>query len=330
MNDGSLKSYDFNDNTFKTSALTTETASMTHRTGNNATTNTGIWTYRLATLTGFTAGNIYFVLVNNTGANPSDSTREFQFGSAEGDLIVESSYLEVDVEHWRTAQPDALSSGKLPADIKLWLTAAPAALTANGYVQAMLLRWLTDNAGGTPSALSSGNVPANTVLIEATDATDQIRDSILSDATRFAGANINATISSRSTYSGGAVASVTGNVGGDVTGKVLGGGASVLTGTGVQAQLVHVQGIKKNTALNAFSFQMFDTAGLPVTGVSVTSQRSIDGGAYASATNTATEITNGTYTLNLSATDLNGDVIMLRFSGVGANDSFVEVFTVQS
>lgn len=58
--------------------------------------------------------------------------------------------------------------------------------------------------------------------------------------------NLDATISSRSTYAGGAVASVTGNVAGNVTGsvgsvagdvagKVLGGGVSSITGTGVRA-----------------------------------------------------------------------------------------------
>ncbi len=86
QSDGTLKSYDFNDNTFKTTALTTETLALTHRTGNNSTTNTGVWTAALATLTGFTAGAVYLALVNNSGASPTDQAREFQFGSVEGDL----------------------------------------------------------------------------------------------------------------------------------------------------------------------------------------------------------------------------------------------------
>ena len=81
QNDGTLYSYDFNDNTFKSGALTTETQAMTHRTGDNNTTNTGLWTWALTTLTDFTAGNIYFAMVNNTGAFPVDQQREFQFGS---------------------------------------------------------------------------------------------------------------------------------------------------------------------------------------------------------------------------------------------------------
>lgn len=86
MSDGTLKSYDFNDNTFKTTALTTETLAMTHRQGNNNTTNTGIWTARLATLSGFTKGNIYLARVNNALASPQDQVREFQFGGLEGDF----------------------------------------------------------------------------------------------------------------------------------------------------------------------------------------------------------------------------------------------------
>lgn len=90
MADGTLKSYDFNDNTFKSTALTTETLAMTHRLGNNGTTSTGIWTARLATLTGFTKGNIYFARASNSLATPVDQVREFQFGSIEGDFAAQA------------------------------------------------------------------------------------------------------------------------------------------------------------------------------------------------------------------------------------------------
>lgn len=54
------------------------------------------------------------------------------------------------------------ASGRV--DVGEWLGAVPAALSVNGYLQAMVLRWLTDNAGGTPNALSSGDVPADVKL----------------------------------------------------------------------------------------------------------------------------------------------------------------------
>lgn len=87
QNDGTLNSYDFNDNTFKAGALTTETQAMTHRQGNNGTTNTGIWTWAQTTLTGFVPGAICFALVNNTNASPVDQVREFQFGGGGDDMI---------------------------------------------------------------------------------------------------------------------------------------------------------------------------------------------------------------------------------------------------
>lgn len=99
--DGTLSSYDFNSNTFKTTALTTETLALTHQKGNNNTTNTGYWTGTISTLTGFTSGGIYLALVNNTGATPTDQMTKFQFGGAEGDLAVTASgttsYLQDDL-----------------------------------------------------------------------------------------------------------------------------------------------------------------------------------------------------------------------------------------
>ncbi|KPL13114.1 hypothetical protein AMJ85_00205 [candidate division BRC1 bacterium SM23_51] len=87
LNNGALSSYDFNDHTFKGSTLTTETApgGMTHQRGNNNTTDTGIWTYHLSTVTGFSDGDIIFALVNNSGATPAWQVHQFQYGGSEGD-----------------------------------------------------------------------------------------------------------------------------------------------------------------------------------------------------------------------------------------------------
>ena len=106
QSDGTLSSYDFSSNTFKTTALTTATGSMTHRTGNNSTTNTGIWTYSLSTLTGFTAGSIYLAVVRNSGADTPVQVREFQYGSDQGDLVVTANGTGV---------------GELNVDARMWL-----------------------------------------------------------------------------------------------------------------------------------------------------------------------------------------------------------------
>lgn len=58
---------------------------MTQRTGDNSTVNTGIWTYSLTTVSGFTVGNIYISSVNNSSNTPITIEREFQYGSLEGD-----------------------------------------------------------------------------------------------------------------------------------------------------------------------------------------------------------------------------------------------------
>jgi hypothetical protein len=112
QSDGSLKSFDFRDLTFKTTNLHSETLALTHQTGNNGQTNTGIWTGAFEvdrTLessssqwssqsgdsfssessineeTEFTKGNIYIALVNHSSASPPWQGREFQYGEAEGD-----------------------------------------------------------------------------------------------------------------------------------------------------------------------------------------------------------------------------------------------------
>jgi hypothetical protein len=100
--DASVKGYDFNSNTFKTTALTTPTLSLTERTTDNSTYHTGIWTARISTLSGFTAGNIYIVIATHSTAGVQWT--QFQFGSVEGDLAVVTSsgvdYLKSDVEFW--------------------------------------------------------------------------------------------------------------------------------------------------------------------------------------------------------------------------------------
>jgi len=85
--------------------------------------------------------------------------------------------------------------------------------------------------------------------------------------------------------------------------------------------------IRKNTALANFSFPMIDTNGDPATGLTVTAERLIDGTAYAACDNSVTEISDGSYKINLSADDLNGDVVMLKFTATGARATTVTIIT---
>lgn len=112
---------------------------------------------------------------------------------------------------------------------------------------------------------------------------------------------------------GGIQANILGNFVGNVTGSV-GSISSVRP--------------KKNTGLDNFMFPMFDsTTKNPKTGLTVTAERSIDGNPFAPCSASAVELSNGVYRVSLSAGDLNGNKIMLRFSAPGADDQLVEIIT---
>ena len=76
-------------------------------------------------------------------------------------------------------------------------------------------------------------------------------------------------------------------------------------------------GFKKNTAYANFTFEMLDVADgrNPKTGETITGEVSLDGAAFASLTNSVSEIgSTGRYKVALAAADLNGDHIHLKFT----------------
>jgi hypothetical protein len=87
--------------------------------------------------------------------------------------------------------------------------------------------------------------------------------------------------------------------------------------------------VQKNTALNNFMFFMRQEADhvSPATGLSVTAQRSIDGGLFAACANAVSEVGDGVYKINLAAADLNGNVITLKFTAAGADQRTVTIIT---
>lgn len=85
---------------------------------------------------------------------------------------------------------------------------------------------------------------------------------------------------------------------------------------------------KKNTALSNFQFLMSDSTNHePDTGLTVTAERSIDGAAFAACANSVTELANGVYTIDLAASDLNGDVVTFKFTATGADQTTITVLT---
>jgi hypothetical protein len=94
-----------------------------------------------------------------------------------------------------------------------------------------------------------------------------------------------------------------------------------------QLKLQNPVSIAKNVALNNFQFMMFDSTNhTPKTGLTPTVQIIKDGGAVASSTNAAVEISNGVYKINFTQTEMNASVITLIFSATGA-DTYSITFT---
>jgi len=87
--------------------------------------------------------------------------------------------------------------------------------------------------------------------------------------------------------------------------------------------------VKKNTALANFMFLMVsDTDHVtPATGLTVVEERSIDGAAFGACANAFSELSDGVYVLDLAAADLNGDVIMFKFTATGADATYVTIVT---
>lgn len=90
-------------------------------------------------------------------------------------------------------------------------------------------------------------------------------------------------------------------------------------------------GIKKNTAITAFTFLMVDSTDhvTAKTGLTVAGNLSGDGGAVAALTNTAaiTEISNGLYEIDLTQGELNYDNVTLIFTATGADARLITIHT---
>lgn len=112
---------------------------------------------------------------------------------------------------------------------------------------------------------------------------------------------------------------------------VVGAAVSTTTaqlGVNVVSHTGHA-GVKKNTALSAFMFQMFDsTLHAPATGKTVTVTRSLDGGAFGAGTlGSVTEVSGGWYKVDFGAGDLNGTVVAFRATAALCDDTNVSIIT---
>lgn len=88
-------------------------------------------------------------------------------------------------------------------------------------------------------------------------------------------------------------------------------------------------GVKRNTALANFPFFMVDESDhvSGVTGLTITAERSLDGGVFEACTNSPTEISSGFYKLDLAAADLDALTVILKFTATGADATAIELKT---
>ncbi len=140
---------------------------------------------------------------------------------------------------------------------------------------------------------------------------------------------------------GGSVASVTGAVGSVTTAVTVGTnndktGYSVSTnndktGYTIQGTITTFDQLNlndrpapvKNVALNNVTFFLVSNGDhiTPAPGLtSITCEISQDGGAFAACTNSAVEISDGYYRVNLTAAEMNADLITLRFAHPSADE----------
>ncbi len=93
---GALETYDFNDNTFKTGAVTTptDTALIVHRQAENSTYDTGVWSGRFTDLASLVLGDKYLFELSHTNL-PRPITVEYQYGGHEGDTVEDTMEFDV-------------------------------------------------------------------------------------------------------------------------------------------------------------------------------------------------------------------------------------------
>lgn len=70
-------------------------------------------------------------------------------------------------------------------------------------------------------------------------------------------------------------------------------------------------------------------AGVPtiISSIVLSSSTQADGRAFGATTNSAAEVSNGVYKINLAAADLNANVAAFRFTASGADDRIVTIVT---
>ena len=88
-------------------------------------------------------------------------------------------------------------------------------------------------------------------------------------------------------------------------------------------------GVSKNVALSNFTFYMTDSDDhvSAKTGLTVTAEISKNGGAFSACTNSVTEISSGLYKIDYTQTEMNADIVTLKFTATGADQRVIIITT---
>jgi len=115
-----------------------------------------------------------------------------------------------------------------------------------------------------------------------------------------------------------------------VTGVLIHGTITGMIVQGVYVELIDAPSPLKGAALSDIPFYMVDsTDGVtPETSLTVTAEVSIDGAAFGSAAGSVTEIGSGAYHFDATAADMNGDVVVFKFTATGARAALVSISTI--
>jgi hypothetical protein len=200
---------------------------------------------------------------------------------------------------------------------------------------------LSPGTGTGQLSITSGVVDANTTKVSGTAQTarDLGASVLLSSGTgtgqlSFTSGVVKADpwgIALPGAYSSGTAGNILGNLSGsgDPWATALPGSYSAGQAGYILGNRIHIaSNTVTDVGLNNFEFAMVDSSGVPRTGLSVTPQRSIDGASFGACSNSVAEVGSGVYKINLSAGDLNGAVITLRFTATGAQDRLITVLMV--
>lgn len=94
-----------------------------------------------------------------------------------------------------------------------------------------------------------------------------------------------------------------------------------------EVELFVPEPIRRNVAFANFPFVMKSSSDhvTPLSGLTVTAERSINGASFAACANSPGEVGSGSYSINLANTDLNGISIQFKFTASGADPTIITI-----